>query len=201
MIGRNDAATICAHWQVQIDESLEAGDALLIELGVSQRALPELPSLVALEALVAKRTDFAIPWLLAGGDGVIWMAALLSTAVGGGAAQSPAIIPLYGGADQATYIATLATLPGVARQLPDGSATSNATDLPIALHSLLLPTTQPGVAPRWLSLPFVLLEQASTSVSNGETVGGETVTASQDLWVQWLTLFTVIGLLIFSLFI
>lgn len=197
MIGPTDTAAIYAHWQAQIDESVEAGDALLVELGVSQRTLPDLPALLALETLAAKRTDFATPWLLVGGDGVSWLAALLSTGSEGIAAQSPAITPLYGGADRATYMAMVATLPDLARPL----ARDRATELPVALHSLLLPATQPGVAPHWLSLPFALLAQAQSSVYNRESMAGERVTAAQDLWLQWLTLFIVIALLIFSLFL
>jgi hypothetical protein len=195
MIGSHDATTIYLDWQSQIDESMEAGAALLIEMGVTHRILPDLPALLALESLAARRTDFATPWLLVGGDGVTWMAALLSTTVEDEPTQSPAMTPLYGGADRATYMATMTTLPGVAHQTSYGGA----RDLPVPLHSLLIPASHPGVAPRWFSLPFVLLGQGESSASSEGVRSAPT--GGEDLWVQWFSLLVVIGLVIFSLFI
>jgi len=202
MIYRLDPATIYADWQQQIDESVEAGEALLIEFGVSDSVLRHLPALLALDRLAAERTDFAIPWLLAGGDGVTWMAALMSSASEGVVGQSPAMVPLYGGADWATYLATVATVPGASMYLRNRIVTG----APAGMHALVIPATQPGAGLRWLSLPFLLLVQAQ-STSTGAAYGNEGngnefyTVATQDRWVQWLTLLTVVGLLIVALFV
>lgn len=211
MIYRLDAATIYTEWQQQLDESVETGEALLIEFGVSGSALHQVHALLALEHLAAARADFAIPWLLVGGDGVTWMAALTGSAAGGAPRQSPRMMPLYGGADLVTYMAMPATLSGASSYLRNRVVTG----LPTGMHALLIPTTQPGAALRWLSLPFLLLAQAQPMLSRPEQMGSEATengnagsgewgqggVAIQDPWVQWLALFIVIGLLIIALFV
>ncbi len=193
MIYHNDAAAIHTHWQGQIDESLEAGEALLLEIGVSTSALNNLGALVALERLAAERFDVTSPLLAVGGDGVTWAAMLLSSAAAATAALSPAITPVYAGADQSTYLASLATLPGVSTHI----RYRVTTGLPVGMHSLLMPASQPGVTPLGSALPLVLVAQAA---SNDETVRVVN-TVDPDPWLQWLTLLMVVGLFIVALFI
>ncbi len=190
MIYHNDAAAIHTHWRSQIDERLEAGEALLIEVGVSTSVLNNLGALIALERLAAERVDVTSPWLFVGGDGVAWAAILMSTASGATTAHSPAITPFYAGADQPTYLASLATSADVSTNTQE----STKTGLPVGMHSLFMPESQPGVAPFWSSLPFVLATQV-------QATNPESVTVDQDGWLQWLTLLVVVGLLIVALFI
>ncbi|MEZ4729248.1 MAG: hypothetical protein R3E79_19115 [Caldilineaceae bacterium] len=202
MIDRLDPIAIYTDWQQQIDESVEAGEALLIEFGVSDSVLRHLPALLALDRLAAERTDFAIPWFLVGGDGTTWMAALMSSASRSIAGQSPAMVPLYGGADWATYLATVATVPGASTYLRNRIAAG----VPASMHALLIPTTQPGAVLRWLSLPFLLLTPAQSMpavADDGDRGNGNASdpVATPDPWVEWLTLLTVVGLLIMALFI
>ncbi len=197
MIDRTDAAAIRTHWQGQIDESLEAGEALLLEMGVGHSVLTQLGALRALERLAAERVDVTAPLLVVGGDGVAWAATLLSSAPvlptsSNATALAPAITPFYVGADQATYMASLATLPAVSTH----TRQHMVTGLPVGMQSLLLPETQLGVAARWSSLPFALVAQAQ-AVGDAESADVD----DQDAWLQWLTLLIVVGLLIVALFI
>ena len=89
-------------------------------------------------------------------------------------------------------MASLATLPAISTH----TRQRMVTGLPVGMQSLLLPATQPGVAARWLSLPFALVAQAQVA---GDTAN--TVLDDQDAWLQWLTLLVVVGLLIVALFI
>jgi len=185
---RKDAAAIRTHWQSQIDESLEAGEALLLEVGVNTSVLHSLGALIALERLAAERVDVTSPLLLVGGDGVAWSAMLLTPAASTTTTLVPAIMPFYAGADPATYQASLATLSSVSTH----ARQHIATGLPLAMHSLLMPETQPGIAALWSSLPFVLVAQAASADAG---------VAERDGWLQWLTLLVVVGLLIVALFI
>lgn len=181
MIYNNDSAAIKRHWQQQIDESLEAGDALVLEGGVSNSVVHNLGPLVALDQLAAERADVTAPWFLIGGDGVAWTMAWLR------AVHAPALLPLYGGADQATYLAMLATLPTRPHD-------STATAALIGLYSWLLPARQPGVAPSWSAFPFVLAE---TTVAPDDAQPTQLAAPS----LAWLSLVVVIGLIISALFV
>jgi hypothetical protein len=61
------------------------------------------------------------------------------------------------------------------------------------MQAHFLPASQPGAAPAWSALPFVLAEQSS-SHDPKEAGGGET-------WLPWLTILVVIGLIITALFV
>ncbi|MBX3012865.1 MAG: hypothetical protein KF832_15225 [Caldilineaceae bacterium] len=176
-----DRIAIKQHWQQQIDQSLEAGAAVLLEGGVGHQLVDGLPALVALEQLMDERTDVTNPWLLMGGDGIAWSFAMLQ------ASQLPALTPLYGGADQSTYLATLATLPDLATL----SAGHRATGAPVGVHSWLQPAKQPGVTPSWSLLPLVLADR--------QAVNAPAATAEAGL--QWLALVVVVLLFISALFI
>lgn len=189
MLYQNDAAVIAQRWQGQLDESLEAGETLWLEGGLSRRAVDQLPMLLALDLLARQRADVTTPGLFIGGDGVVWTAALLSRASEHSAGLSPAFTLLYGGADQASTMAALATLPGPSAH----TRRQGAAGLPVGMQAHLLPTSQPGVAPAWSALPFVL---------GGEATAASHVRAGDgDAWLPWLTILTVIGLIITALFV
>ena len=190
MIVPHDRRAIRTAWQGQMSESLEAGEALTVELGVSSRVLDTMPALAALDAL-AKHSDMITPWLLMGGDGVAW-ATGLSIAAG----QAAALELLYGGADVATYMATLATLPGPSAH----TRHRRATGLPAGLQSYVLPESQPGVTPLWSSLPFVLRAQIQPSTAAFAYTTAP-VDLAQEQALPWLALLVVIGLIVSALFV
>jgi len=184
VIASNDSHLLKANWQRQLDESLEAGVVLLVEGGVSNDITHSLAALVALEQSAAVRSDLMTPWFLIGGDGVAWAMALSS------AGNATAWAPLYGGADQITYLATLATIAEPSMH----TRRSRLTGLPNSLHTLLQPASQPGVAPLYSSLPFVLASQPAMT-------GGDGVPPSGEPWLPWSALIVVIGLIISALFV
>lgn len=185
----SDANNLAQAWQGQLDESLEAGETLWLEGGLSRRAVDHLPMLLALDLFAHQRADVTTPGLFIGGDGTVWTAALFRQATVRPASLSPALTLLYGGADLASYMATLATLPGPSAH----TRRYEATGLPVGMQAPLLPTSQPGVAPAWSSLPFALGEQAT---SHNQTRAGDA-----EAWLPWLTILAVIALIITALFV
>ena len=190
MLYRNEAAKVAQQWQRQIEESLEAGEALWLETGNSNRLVDHLQALTALRSLAEQRTDVTVPGLLVGGDGVAWAAMCTNPAVAAGSAASPGINLLYGGPDRATYIATLATLPGSATHRQQ----SLLTGLPVGLLSWLWPSSQPGVTRQWSALPFMLTTPEPPTSAN-------VASSNNDAGLAWLTLVAVIGLIITALFV
>lgn len=189
-MGHDEVATIAQQWQRQLDESLEGGEALWLELGVSNRVLDNVRALTALQLLASQRSDVTTPGLFVGGDGVVWLTTCMSPAVTVNATAAPAMTLLYGGADRATYMATLATLPGPATHLRQ----TLLNGLPVSMHSWLWPSSQPGATAQWSALPFRLTMPTSTAGVHEEGTDG-------DLGLSWLALVVVIGLVIAALFI
>ena len=196
MIDHHAGRAIRTVWQGQMSESLEAGEALTLELGVNSRLLDNIPALVALDTLT-KRTDLITPWLLMGGDGVVWASVI---SAGGAAGRSAGVAPLYGGADVATYMATLATLPGPSAH----TRRQRMTGLPVGLQAALLPATQPGITPLWSSLPFVIGAQSqpsATSPAYAPVPVDPAQEQAQEQALPWLALLVVIGLIVSALFV
>jgi len=189
----HDSRAIRTAWQAQMSESLEAGEALTLELGVGSRVLDNMPALVALDAF-AKHSALLTPWLLIGGDGVAWAAAMRTA--GSPVGQSAEFAPLYGGADVATYMATLATLPSPSAH----TRRHRATGLPVGLHASLLPETQLGVKPLWSSMPFVMGAQSQPSAATPEPTTVP-IDQAEEPMLPWLALLVVIGLIVSALFI
>ena len=190
MLYRNESAAITQQWQRQLEESLEGGEALWLELGVSNRLVDNVQALTALHDLAARRADVMTPGLFVGGDGVVWTATCMNPAVGAGTTPAPSMTLLYGGADRATYMATLATLPGAATH----TRQSLLTGLPAGLRAWLWPISQPGVAPQWSALPFVMTTPSLP-------ISAHDASASSDAWLPWLALVVVMGLIITALFV
>lgn len=189
-MGRDEVAAIAQQWQRQIDESLEGGETLWLELGVSNRVLDNIQALTALHLLATQRTDVTTPGLLVGGDGVVWLTTCMNPAVTSTVTATPGMTLLYGGADRATYMALLATLPGPAAHLRQRLLTG----LPASLHSWLWPSSQPGATAQWSTLPFRLTTPLSSAGVHGAATDG-------DLGLSWLVLIVVIGLVLAALFV
>lgn len=199
MLYQNDTTRMAQAWQGQLEESLEAGEMLWLESGLSRQTVAHLPMLLALEQLARQRTDLTTPGLFLGGDGLVWTAALMSQAIEQTRGGSPALTLGYGGADQASYMAMLATLPGLSTH----TRQQRVTGLPVGMQAQFLPTRQPGAIPPWSSLPFVLAQQATSPAhahtSHAHTSHAHTVDA--ETWLPWLTILVVIGLMITALFV
>lgn len=194
MLYQNNAASIAQAWQGQLDESLEAGETLWLEGGLSRRTVDHLPMLLALDHFARQRADLTTPALLIGGEGVVWTAALLSQATAPGVSPAPALTLLYGGADQAGYMAALATLPGPSTH----TRRQDAIGLPVGMQAQLLPSSLPGAVPGWSSLPFLLAGQAITATVND---GGDKRAGAAEAWLPWLTILVAIGSIITALFV
>lgn len=192
MLDQNDTTKMAQAWQAQLAESLEAGEMLWLESGLSRQTVAHLPMLPALDQLAHQRNDVTTPGLFLGGDGVVWTAALMSQATERTRGDSPALTLHYGGADQATYLASMATLPAPSTH----TRRQRTTGLPVGMQAPLLPTSQPGAPPTWSTLPLLLAEQANAA-SQEHTSADE---ASLP-WLSWLTILVVISLLITALFV
>ncbi len=91
MLYQNNASHMAQQWQRQVEESLEAGEALWLEGGLSQRAIDHIFTLTALATLARQRSDVTAPGLFVGGDGILWAAALMSRATDSADRSTPAL--------------------------------------------------------------------------------------------------------------
>lgn len=182
-------------WQAQLEQGLEAGQTPLLELGVSQRLLDSWAAQRAFDAFHQTRTDLLTPTLLIGGSSALWPAILLqATEVAEKGSPSPALELLYGGADQATYMASITTL--AAERLLAGRFQIN--DLPASMHPGLLPLTNQSVPLPWSALPLRLVNPLPVApAALGEELGPTAV----DPWLVWSALSLVVLLVLLALFV
>lgn len=180
-------------WQAQVDQALEAGQTPLLELGVNQRLVDGWAAQLALDAFNQTRTDIVTPTLLIGGSSALWPLMLLHpplsiTSVSTTSVPaSPSLVLLYGGADQATYMASVTTVAGE-RLLASRLQTA---DLPASMHPGLVPLTNQTVPSPWsaLGLPMITLPPPSQPPT------------SVDPWLVWSALSLVVLLVLLALFV
>ena len=182
-------------WQAQLEQGLEAGQTPLLELGVSQRLVDGWAAQRAFAAFQQTRVDLLTPTLLIGGSSALWPTMLLHvTEVAGTGSPSPALELLYGGADQATYMASITTL--AAERLLAGRF--QIDDLPASMHPGLLPLTNPSVPLPWSALP---LQQVNPLPVAPATLGDELGPTAVDPWLVWSALSLVVLLVLLALFV
>lgn len=197
MLARNDQAPVLHAWHSDLNDSIEAGIAPTIPLGMSDAALTALPSLSLLRDLAAQRTDMSVPTALAGGGSGAWLMALFinaesadgqppATADGASAERvSPPPVLSYAGADAATYMASAGILP----RAPVGLQPVTDRGLPAGVRDAVAPALQPAAPVAWENVPFRLLE----------TAGGATGLPAASPLMGWLAGILVIAMILGAL--
>ena len=134
------ATEIADAWQAAIERDVELGRTPRLTMAAPDPATDAAAALLALQLATRQRTDMTAPWLLAGGPGAVWLAALLPPLPRGDAASVRGPMVVFGGADQATNLA------------------SWAMAAPLDRAPELMPRLHAGARPRWETWP--LLEAA-----------------------------------------
>lgn len=150
MYWNRSAADIAAAWQVEIESKLETGATALLLGGASSALATPLATLLGHQISSIQRTDVATPLLVAGGNSAAWLGLLLAPQPTGSSPIAPPPTLIYGGADEATYLAIVGmTVASVTA--PDAVKSS----IPHELVGQVAPRLQPGAATAWETLPFV----------------------------------------------
>ncbi len=137
----SNPVSLAALWRKQMEMALEAGEIPVLSLGWDTLQPESVLPLHALQRLARGRPGAVQPWIVAGGEGDLWLL---------GATQWPQERrsgPLYAGNDSATFAATL----NLAEPVRTGAA------LPGGMGWMLTPTAAPGSArSQGEYLPFAL---------------------------------------------
>ncbi|MCB0082700.1 MAG: hypothetical protein KDE47_17280, partial [Caldilineaceae bacterium] len=108
---------------------------------------------------------------------------------------------LYGGADSATYLASLSTHANQRLQ----SGTLFAVDLPAAMQPIANPFTQPHVNANWYTFPLTLMHTIAPATATGSTsaslstMPADDAIVADDPWLTWAALLIVVLLVLLAL--
>lgn len=135
-------------WQRILAEGLEGGETPLLGLGIEAVHAENGLGLLALRRLAGHRFGVVEPLIAAGGDGSLWLLALMVWQRAGEEQRPPGASLVYGGNDWATYAASLNLL------LPPAQTAGGRT---AGMRWMLTPTMLPGAESSALeTLPFML---------------------------------------------
>ena len=161
-----DPSAILPIWSQDAAQELEAGRVPLIVLGAASLGLDAMPALSALTRLDDEQTGLANPAALAGGDGGLWLLALMQRprrtrpqAGGEAASRVQAIqdrVPpaLFTGADAATHAASLNLAAQSLTPTPVVSPEILGERVPPGLAWALFPARSAGAVNQWAWLPW-----------------------------------------------
>lgn len=121
--------SLSALWRRHLEMALEAGENPVIALGWDTLHPDSLFGLAALHRLANNRPGAVVPWIVAGGEGDLWLLGAMQWRREGAAG------PLYGGNDSTTFAATL--------NLAEAGGQTGQR-LPGGMAWLLTPTATPG---------------------------------------------------------
>jgi hypothetical protein len=176
MYWNRSAADIRAAWQIEIESKLETGATALLLGGMPSSLTSSAATLLALQDASAQRSDVATPLLVAGGNSTAWLGLLLAPQPTGDSPNVPPPMLVYGGADEATYLAIVG--------LTAAAVTTPGTTKPSIPHELagqIAPRLQPGAATAWEALPFVEVgEQPTPPLALSTTQSDPT-----NDWIAW----------------
>ena len=160
---QHDPAQIQQDWQQATAEATEVGYSPLLVLGMDRRLLNDLPVLTALVNWQQARNDVTQPLLLTGGVDALWPVPLLYSAnvppAQRGARAAPPLQLRYGGADEATLLATLTTC--TPQRLQNGLL--YAVDVPPAMQPLINQQSQRHVNAGWHTIALASLQRAEST--------------------------------------
>lgn len=186
---RKTTTTYQTQWQTTLERSLEAGQIPLIDLGASLGELPGLSALVALLTFASQRTDVTAPVVVAGGNSVAWLVALLDHVY---LPRVPGLTAIYGGAEPTTQMASSALYDSQLSAPLDAASTAT----PTYLTPYVLPQSS-SAAPRWEVLPFLL---GGLSRSAQQTVEDK-FTMQADAWLTWASVSVALALILLALLV
>ncbi|MBX3052951.1 MAG: hypothetical protein KF753_15825 [Caldilineaceae bacterium] len=175
--------SLTAVWRKQLETALEAGETPVLALGWDTLHPDSLLPLAALDGLAHRRPGAIDPWVVAGGEGVLWLLGAARWPQGrrGGA--------LYAGNDTTTFAASL-TLTESPRSAHAG------INLPMGMAWMLTPSAVPGAErAEGEYLPFALAPDEFTPLS---------APAEPSDWIgglqNWAVALLALGYLLLALF-
>ncbi len=124
-------------WRRQLEMALEAGETPVLTLGWDTLHPDSIFPLAALGGLARHRPGAVEPWVVAGGEGDLWLLGVSQWPSGRRGTHTRRGGILYAGNDSATFAASLTLAE------PPHSALS-APALPLGMAWLLTPTAAPG---------------------------------------------------------
>lgn len=124
-------AALAALWRRRLEIALEAGETPVLALGLDTLHPDSATPLVALHRLASSRPGAVEPWVVAGGEGDLWLLGAVQWPQGKGGGA------LYGGNDGATFAASL-------NLAASGQGGVMGGALPLGMGWMLTPTAAPG---------------------------------------------------------
>lgn len=181
--------TLAHLWQRQAEVDLESGRRPLLGLGLGNVDAESLVGLLAVQRFGQRAAALAEPQVVTGGDGDLWLSALLLRPPADDETP-PAFSVSYGGNDVATHAAALT----IAAPPPSAGAPT----LPAGMAWALTPTALPGSERADLEfLPFVQDSATFAPVSPS--------TSASSHWIDqveaWAVLLLVLALLLTAIFV
>lgn len=174
--------TIVSEWQRQLAYSLESGQRILFDLGMSNHALHGLFSIMAVHLMadrVENASSTASPHFAVGGSSSLWLYVFiqerpmllqafadeestdfeqLSEKPNKIHEEQEGIIIAYTGADIVTHMTSLTTLDSPTGLDISHIPTHQNSGVPISLRWLFFPMSNSSTITPWQSLPFVLFD-------------------------------------------
>lgn len=190
MYWNRSAAEIAAAWQAEIDNKLEVGATATLTAGAPNSTLASTITLLGQQRSTVQRNDIATPQLVAGGNSAMWLGLLFAARPTGNGFHAPPPTHIYGGADEATYLA-LVELASTKTKPVDNESLS----IQSALNTHFMPRLQPGVATSWEMLPFVEMGEPSPPLAP------ITPPDHQADWIAWGSMLLTVGLIVLAILI
>jgi hypothetical protein len=180
MYWNRSAADIAAAWQAEIESKLETGATAVLLSGASSSMTSNITTLLALQNSMVQRNDLATPLLVAGGNSALWLGLLLPPQLVEGSKSAPSLTVVYGGADEATYLAVVGLTAALASPAAiEPGITKSGTPLEMGVQ--FAPRLQPGAATAWEMLPFIEAGEQPTPALALTTAMPDPTTD----WVAW----------------
>ncbi len=184
MYWHRSSAEILDNWQLDIDHALETGQRPVLMLGESGGALNAVPGILALHKLVTQRNDASAPYALIGDGGPTWLWALWQIERADTVSGIQAATLVFGGADQATLIASSS-----ATHQSERSRSAHWLEVyPLNLAAHFAPAHYPAAAKSFDKLPMLLLEDSQIVAP----------TDAQQDWSAWLAVALIVMALALS---
>jgi hypothetical protein len=162
-------------------------------MGAYGNPLDNATMMVAFHALARERCDLAAPLAVTGGHSLLWLIALMHSREGSAGALSPEMRVIYGGADLATYVASLSIYG--AQQAPADQDARGVLSTSLAVF--FDPEMQAGPV-LWAALPFM---ETTTRIAPAPVApGGAPVDPGASdkrlHWLTWLAVLVSVGLVL-----
>lgn len=180
MYWNRSAAEIAAAWQAEIESKLETGSTATLLGGTPENVIASAATLLGLQRSADQRNDVATPLLVAGGNSAAWLAMLLAPQRTGSDLGAPPPTVIYGGADEATYLA-LVGITGALIAQPTFVPGASKAATPLERGMPFAPRLQLGSATTWEMLPFI---EASEEPTPALTVTPAAADPTGD-WIAW----------------